>query len=242
MPALKGTIDERVRSYLAAPAHQGRMIARAAASAADALFLDLEDAVPASEKTVALESAVTLLKELDFGEKHVAVRINTRESGLAGGEVQALKECKRLNAVILPKAEKEEDIRFVQDVIGRLHVAKSPTISIELLVETAAGLMRVDSLAAHPAVTALHLGVGDLAASLGARSAEVGAFASGLPACHSRERWPCHSPARPLRLPDDARACGCQSLRASRDRRPLRSIQGCGPDSSECSKGGCNGL
>lgn len=155
------------------------MVASAAASAADAIFLDLEDAVPASEKAVALRSAVTLLQELDFGTKHVAVRINTRDSGLAAGEIRALKECGRLNAVILPKAEKEEDIRFVQDVIGGQLIAKGPAIAIELLIETAMGLMRVDGLAAHPAVTALHLGVGDLAASLGARSAEVGASPPG---------------------------------------------------------------
>jgi malyl-CoA/(S)-citramalyl-CoA lyase len=170
---------KRVRSYLATPAHQGRMVSSAAASAADAVFLDLEDAVPASEKAAALRSAVTLLQELDFGTRHVAVRINTRDSGLAAGEIEALKDCGRLNAVILPKAEKEDDIRFVQDAIGHPQNAKSPAIAIELLIETAMGLMRVDQLAAHPAVTALHLGVGDLAASLGARSAEVGASPPG---------------------------------------------------------------
>ncbi len=169
----------RVRSYLATPAHQGRMVASAAASVADAVFLDLEDAVPASEKAAALRSAVTLLQELDFGAKHVAVRINTRDSGLAAGEIRALKDCGRLDAVILPKVETEEDIRVTRDLIESVRGPERPAIAIELLIETAAGLMRVDHLAAHPAVTALHLGVGDLAASLGARSAEVGASPSG---------------------------------------------------------------
>ena len=166
---------KRVRSYLATPAHQGRMVASAAASAADAVFLDLEDAVPASEKAAALQSAVTLLNELDFGRKHVSVRINTRDSGLAAGELSALKQCERLDAIILPKAETEEEIRFVHDQLGRVRLSSSRAIAIELLIETAVGLMRVDNLASHPAVIALHLGVGDLAASLGARSAEVGA-------------------------------------------------------------------
>ncbi len=166
---------KRLRSYLATPAHQARMVAKAAASPADAIFLDLEDAVPASEKAAALQSAVTLLKELDFGRKHISVRINTRDSGLAAGELKALRECARLDAIILPKAETEDEIRFVQDQLGRVRDSGEQAIAIELLIETAAGLMRVDHLAAHPAVTALHLGVGDLAASLGARSAEVGA-------------------------------------------------------------------
>lgn len=166
---------KRLRSYLATPAHQSRMVAKAAASAADAIFLDLEDAVPASEKAAALQSAVTFLKELDFGGKHVSVRINTRDSGLAATEIRALRECARLDAIILPKAETEDEIRFAHDLLGSVRDSTGRAIGIELLIETAAGLMRVDHLAAHPAVTTLHLGVGDLAASLGARSAEVGA-------------------------------------------------------------------
>lgn len=170
---------KRVRSYLATPAHHGRMVARAAACAADALFLDLEDAVPASEKAVALGSAVSLLKELDFGTKHVAVRINTRASGLAADEIRALKTCERLNAVIVPKTETEADVQLVQEFIGCEQIPKGTSIAVELLIETAAGLMHVDTLASHPAVSALHLGVEDLAASLGARSAEVGASPAG---------------------------------------------------------------
>lgn len=170
---------KRVRSYLATPAHQSRMVARAAASAADAVFLDLEDAVPLTEKAAALRSAVTLLDELDFGNKHVAVRTNTRSSGLLEGEIKILATCQRLDAVILPKAETEDDIDFVLSLFGSMGVRKGAEIGIELLIETAAGLVSVDRLAAHPSVTVLHLGVGDLAASLGARSAEVGASPTG---------------------------------------------------------------
>lgn len=166
---------KRLRSYLATPAHQARMVAKAAASSADAIFLDLEDAVPAPEKGAALASAVTSLNDLDFGQKHVSVRINTRDSGLAIAELSALKHCKRLDAIILPKAETDDDISFVHQQLGNTRLPNNRAIAIELLIETAAGLMRVDHLATHPAVTALHLGVGDLAASLGARSAEVGA-------------------------------------------------------------------
>ena len=51
---------------------------------------------------------------------------------------------------------------------------------MELLIETARGLVNVEALAAaDPLVTALHLGVGDFAASIGARSAEIGASPSG---------------------------------------------------------------
>lgn len=169
----------RVRSYLATPAHQPRMLARAAGSAADAIFLDLEDAVPLAEKSHALRAAVAALDGLDFGTRHVAVRINTPTSGLAADELGALARCARLDAVIVPKAETGQDIALVQAHLAAARPAGAAPVSIELLIETAAGLMRVDTLAAHPAVSALHLGVGDLAASLGARSAEVGASPAG---------------------------------------------------------------
>ena len=49
------------RVYLAVPAHRSRLVAKAAASAADAVFMDLEDAVPPSEKGAALEEAARAL-------------------------------------------------------------------------------------------------------------------------------------------------------------------------------------
>ena len=51
--------DQRpTRAYLAVPAHRSEMVAKAAVSAADAVFMDLEDAVPPSEKNAALGEAV----------------------------------------------------------------------------------------------------------------------------------------------------------------------------------------
>ncbi|MGH6645050.1 MAG: aldolase/citrate lyase family protein, partial [Bradyrhizobium sp.] len=49
------------RSYLAVPAHRARMVQSAAASAADAVFMDLEDAVPPAEKASALAAAEAAL-------------------------------------------------------------------------------------------------------------------------------------------------------------------------------------
>ena len=65
-----------VRTYLAVPAHRHRLVQSAAASAADAVFMDLEDAVPPGEKAAALDAAVQALAELDWGHKSVSVRLN----------------------------------------------------------------------------------------------------------------------------------------------------------------------
>ena len=68
------TTARLTRTYLAVPAHRSRLVQNAAASVADAVFLDLEDAVPPAEKATALEAAATALATHDWGRKTVAVQ------------------------------------------------------------------------------------------------------------------------------------------------------------------------
>src|SRR6185437_9856963 len=70
------TAPRLTRTYLAVPAHRMKMVQGAAASAADAVFMDLEDAVPPNEKASALAAAEAALAEQDWGQKTVAVRLN----------------------------------------------------------------------------------------------------------------------------------------------------------------------
>lgn len=168
------------RSYLAVPAHRARHVQNAAASAADAVFLDLEDAVPPAEKATALEAAATALTTHDWGQKTVAVRLNAIDSPSIQNEIGRLGGIRRLDAFMIPKAETVADVakisRWITDAVG----TREAPAEIELLIETARGLINVEALAAADGlVTALHLGVGDFAASIGARSAEIGASPSG---------------------------------------------------------------
>src|SRR5437764_6344773 len=64
------------RSELAVPAANDHMFARAAASEADLVFLDLEDATAPAHKVGARGKAVTALNELDWGRTARAIRIN----------------------------------------------------------------------------------------------------------------------------------------------------------------------
>jgi malyl-CoA/(S)-citramalyl-CoA lyase len=174
------TAPRLTRTYLAVPAHRARMVQGAAASAADAVFMDLEDAVPPAEKAAALEAAAEALTALDWGRKTVAVRLNAIDSPSIQQEVARLGGIRRLDAFIIPKAEAVADVtkigRWIADAAG----SREAPVSMELLIETARGLVNVEALAgADPLVSALHLGVGDFAASIGARSAEIGASPSG---------------------------------------------------------------
>jgi malyl-CoA/(S)-citramalyl-CoA lyase len=168
------------RTYLAAPAHRARLVQNAAASAADAVFLDLEDAVPPAEKAAALEGAATALTAHDWGRKTVAVRLNAIDSPSIQDEIKRLGGIRRLDAFIIPKAEAVADIAKISDWITEATGSRDDPAEIELLIETARGLINVEVLAGCDSlVTGLHLGVGDFAASIGARSAEIGASPPG---------------------------------------------------------------
>ena len=174
------TAPRLTRSYLAVPAHRARMVQSAAASAADAVFMDLEDAVPPAEKAAALAAAEAALRDHEWGQKTVAVRLNAIDSPSIEEEIRRLGGVKRLDAFIVPKAETVADMARIGRWIEQAAGARTAPVEMELLIETARGLVNVEALAATGGlVTALHLGVGDFAASIGARSAEVGASPSG---------------------------------------------------------------
>ncbi|MGC0273560.1 HpcH/HpaI aldolase/citrate lyase family protein [Pseudactinotalea sp. Z1739] len=128
-----------------------------AAQRADAVILDLEDAV-APEAKPAARAAVAAA---DFDVRRTVVRINAcgtedfaADAGaLAGTEVRY---------VMLPKAESPDDVAAV--------VAALPAVSVVALCETARGVLAAPELAAQAGVVALMWGAEDLIASLGGTS------------------------------------------------------------------------
>ncbi|QGZ64833.1 HpcH/HpaI aldolase/citrate lyase family protein [Paraburkholderia acidisoli] len=166
------------RSVLAVPGHRMKMLQSAAASAADAVFIDLEDAVPLDKKAEALACAVAALNDLDWGAKWVSVRINAGADGVAAHEVRTLaRDARRLDALLVPKVEHVATVQDVERILSDEagHRAGARGIAIEALIETARGIVNVDAIAASSArLAALHFGVGDFSASIGARNVEIG--------------------------------------------------------------------
>ena len=169
------------RTVLAAPANRRRHVESAARSTADAVFLDLEDAVPESEKADALQGAVSALQELDWGNKTVLVRLNAHGSRTVEDEIRTLSPLVRLDSLIVPKAERATHIEDItRMIVAAEGNARRAPLTLDLLIETALGLVMVDSLAqSSTRIAALHLGVGDFAGSIGARSAEIGGSPNG---------------------------------------------------------------
>ncbi|WP_270889642.1 HpcH/HpaI aldolase/citrate lyase family protein [Pedococcus sp. 5OH_020] len=153
---------EVARSFLFVPGDRPDRFAKAQASGADLVILDLEDAVPAAAKETALRSV------LEWAQAHdrCLVRINGVGTPWIGSELRALRGTGI--AVMLPKAERVEDVRRVVDDVAGCLVA---------LIETPRGLLEAQTLAESGAVTRLALGNVDLAACLGVDPASRSALA-----------------------------------------------------------------
>lgn len=152
------------RSELAVPATSTRFLGRARESAADAVFLDLEDAVAPRLKDAARRMAIEALGG-DWGRRTMTVRINGLDTPWALEDLVALAtHAPRLDLILLPKAGTAFDVRFVEHVltlVERRHPRAEP-LGIEVLIETAQGVVRADEIAAaSPRLEAMVFGVGD---------------------------------------------------------------------------------
>ncbi|WP_422377126.1 HpcH/HpaI aldolase/citrate lyase family protein [Roseibium sp.] len=136
------------------PANRPNRFAKAAASKADAVIIDLEDAVPASEK----DSARANLTRT-FTDKPVIVRVNAAQTPFYAADIDTLKSLE-IDAVMLPKAEDPADIDKLWTSLGR----RVPVIA---LIESARGLANARKIAAHEGVVRLAFGSIDYCADLG---------------------------------------------------------------------------
>ena len=157
-----------LRSVLFCPANEPRKVARLSGSGADAVVLDLEDAVADREKVAARRSAREALPTLSNALR--CVRVNAFETGLTAGDVAAV-VCPELDAIVLPKAETRQDIRRLERLIAKAeaeHGTAPGSIGIIAIVETCAGIAAAAEIAASgPRLQTLAFGSGDLGTDLG---------------------------------------------------------------------------
>lgn len=153
------------RSELAVPATSPRFFAKAAAGPADTLFLDLEDAVAPSQKDQARAQAIEALRQVDWGTKTVAVRVNGLDTPWALQDiVDIARHAPRLDLILLPKTGSGFDVRFVDQLLTLVEreTGRSSRICIEVLIETARGVANVEEIAqASDRLEAMIFGVGD---------------------------------------------------------------------------------
>ncbi len=167
------------RCELAVPGSQPKMMEKAAASGADVIFLDLEDAVAPDDKVVARANIIKALRTLDFGESAVSVRINGLDTHYMYRDVVDVLEQggDRLDMIMIPKVGTPSDVYAVDMMVTQIETAigRKKQIGFELIIETALGMQNVEAIAAaSPRNESLHFGVADYAASTGARTTVIG--------------------------------------------------------------------
>src|SRR5215813_12293842 len=122
-------MTRRERSMLFVPAAHWPMIAKAAASAADAVCIDLEDSVPAGEKEASRANVVRAFSELDFGSRARMFRMNAVDTRYAYRDVIEVVEAvgDRLDLVMTPKVSSAAQVQFVDTLLTQIELRQSFT-------------------------------------------------------------------------------------------------------------------
>jgi citrate lyase subunit beta / citryl-CoA lyase len=157
------------RSMLFVPVTARRFVDGAARRGADAIILDLEDSVAASEKERARGLVPEAAEIVSRGGADVVVRIN-RPMRMAVRDIEAAIG-PRVMALALPKTENAAHVRLLAEIVDEVEIERGMTVGTTRLiamVETAAAFFHIAEIArAHPRLCALNLGAEDFATSAG---------------------------------------------------------------------------
>jgi citrate lyase subunit beta/citryl-CoA lyase len=146
------------RTYLFVPGNRPERFAKALASGADAIVLDLEDAVEAAAKGQAREAIARWFDQsVEADRKRIVVRINDAQSNGFADDLRLLHEAGIPN-VMLPKAESAAQVQAVRGVV--------PVARVLALIESACGVDQVQQVAAAEGVARLVFGTLDYALDL----------------------------------------------------------------------------
>jgi citrate lyase subunit beta/citryl-CoA lyase len=159
------------RSVLLAPASNWKMIQKTAAAQADAICIDLEDAVALDEKEASRENVIRAYSELDFGGKLKMFRMNGLDTYFAYRDIVEIVEAagEHIDLIVVPKVNCPEDIHFVATLLGQIESYKGigRPIGLEALIETAAGCVNLREIAAScERLEGFIYGSGDYSASV----------------------------------------------------------------------------
>lgn len=152
------------------------MMAKAAASGADEVILDLEDAVAVSQKDAARAALIEALPNLSFGGAIRAWRCNGVQTGWCYRDIVQVVEAAGafVDVLVVPKVERAADVHFIDRLLtqAELNAGLPPgKIRVEVLIESARGLLEVGEIAqASPRLDSLIFGVADYAGDVGAKN------------------------------------------------------------------------
>lgn len=153
------------RSLLFVPGHRPERFPKALASGADLVCIDLEDAVPAAEKALARNSVCEFLAGCETAElERFVVRVSSVNSEQGRADLAALAQTRLPARLMLAKTEQADDLRLAGRLLGR-------SAAWIALIESAGGLLALNSICSEPVLDAVMFGGGDFAAQIGAEFA-----------------------------------------------------------------------
>ncbi|MFC1945592.1 HpcH/HpaI aldolase/citrate lyase family protein [Chloroflexota bacterium] len=153
-----------MRSVFYIPANREDFIKKAPEMPADVIVFDLEDSVPPAEKAKGRELTRKNLKHAGSGGAQVYVRVNCWDTGMTNIDIEAAFG-EGLDAIVLPKCAGPDHVQRLEWKLEEMEQRfnmEPGSIEIQLLIETAKGMMNVyESACASPRVNSLVFGVVD---------------------------------------------------------------------------------
>jgi citrate lyase subunit beta/citryl-CoA lyase len=154
---------KQFRSLLFVPATSEHLWLKASQRGADAVVIDLEDAIPIDRKEIARTMAPKAIKLLKENGVDVVLRVNSDPTlwqlDLVGMPLQSL------SAIMLPKVETKEQVEAFSKALTKLLSTTPPPIAA--LLETPLGVLATAQIAAHPSLCALGFGAEDYSGAIG---------------------------------------------------------------------------
>ncbi|MBJ3764030.1 L-malyl-CoA/beta-methylmalyl-CoA lyase [Maribius pontilimi] len=167
------------RCQLFGPGSRPAIFEKMAKSDADVINLDLEDSVSPDDKDAARRNIIQAIGDIDWGDKHLSVRINGLDTPYWYRDIVDVLEQAgdRIDQFMIPKVGNAADIYAVDALVSGVEAAKGrrKPVALEVIIETAAGIAHVEEIAAaSPRLQAMSLGAADFAASMGMATTGIG--------------------------------------------------------------------
>ena len=157
------------RSMLYMPGSKPRALDKARGLAADALILDLEDAVPPAEKEAARGMVAEALEAGGYGARELIVRINGLDTEWGRADLTMV-AASSADAILIPKVENQEMVREVAALLKE--AGAKPDLAIWAMMETPLGILNALEIAkSHPRIAGMVMGTNDLVKELQATHA-----------------------------------------------------------------------
>lgn len=161
---MTGTTPRPLRSVLYMPSSNTRALEKAKTITADALILDLEDAVAPDAKAEARENAAAAVTSGEYGNKYLTIRINGADTEWHADDLAAAAKAAP-DAIVVPKVNSAQQVR---DLVAAFEKAGVPEeTKLWAMIESPYAILHAEEIAsASERLTVLVLGTNDLVKEL----------------------------------------------------------------------------